>query len=155
MVAPPSATEPLPENPEVVEVPEGPDLSTPVTPRVAGEKMAKPVEGSIIRAFSAAPGRNKNDGIDYQTKQGAVVKAAAAGEVALVSPSIGLGQIVLIRHRDNIISVYGRMSSDVRVKKGQKVRRGEVLGTVADANPPTFHFEIRRGTTAIDPTPFM
>jgi len=155
IVAPPSATAPLPENPEVVEVPDGPDLSTPVTPAVAGEKMVKPVEGSIIRAFSAAPGRNKNDGIDFQTARGAVVKAAASGEVALVSPSIGLGQIILIRHRDNIISVYGRMSSDVRVKKGQQVRKGEVLGTVADANPPTFHFEIRRGTTAIDPTPFL
>ena len=155
VVAPPSATEPLPDNPEVVEVPEGPDLGSQVTPAVAGERMVTPVEGSIIRAFSSAPGRNKNDGIDFQTKPGAVVKAAASGEVALVSPSIGLGQIILIRHRDNIISVYGRLSSDVRVKKGQTVRKGEVIGTVADANPPTFHFEVRRGTTAIDPTPFL
>ena len=155
IVAPPSSTEPLPENPEVVEIPEGPDLSPQVTPSVAGEKMVTPVEGTIIRGFSAAPGRDKNDGIDYQTQAGAVVKAAAAGEVALVSPSVGLGQIVLIRHRDNIISVYGRMSSEIRVKKGEKVRKGQVLGTVADANPPTFHFEVRRGTTAIDPTPFL
>ncbi len=155
VVAPPSATAPLPENPEIVEAPSGPDLGSQVTPAVAGEKMETPVEGSIIRAFSAAPGRAKNDGIDYQTKPGAVVKAAAAGEVALVSPSVGLGQIVLIRHRDNIISVYGRLSSEIRVKKGEKVRKGQVIGTVADANPPTFHFEVRRGTTAIDPTPFL
>jgi len=123
IVAPPSATTPLPENPEQVEIPDGPDLGSQVTPAVAGEKMATPVEGSIIRAFSAAPGRAKNDGIDYQT--------------------------------DNIISVYGRLSSEIRVKKGEKVRKGQVIGTVADANPPTFHFEVRRGTTAIDPTPFL
>ncbi len=155
VVAPPSATQPLPENPEVVEVPDGPDLGAQVTPEVAGEKMAQPVAGIIVRPFSAAAGPNKNDGIDYQTEPGAVVKAAAAGEVALVSPSIGLGQIVLIRHRDNIISVYGRLSTDVQVKKGERVRKGQVIGTVADSNPPIFHFEIRRGTTAIDPTPFL
>ena len=155
VVAPPSAAAPLPENPEVVEVPDGPDLGNQVTPAVAGEKMVTPVEGTIVRPFSASPGRDKNDGIDYQTAPGAIVKAAASGEVALVSPSVGLGQIVLIRHRDNIISVYGRMSGDIRVKKGEQVRKGQVIGTVADANPPTFHFEVRRGTTAIDPTPFL
>ncbi len=155
VVAPPSATEPLPENPEVVPVPDGPDLGAQVTPAVAGDKMQTPVEGKIIRPYSAAPGRDKNDGIDYQTAAGAIVKAAASGEVALVSPSIGLGQIILIRHRDNIISVYGRMSSDVRVQKGEQVRKGQVIGTVADGNPPTFHFEVRRGTEAVDPTPFL
>lgn len=155
VIAPPSATRPLPDNPEVAVVPEGPDLGSQVTPAVAGEKMATPVVGKIIRGFSSAPGLARNDGIDYQTAAGAEVKAAAAGEVALVSPSKGLGHIVLIRHRDNIISVYGRLSSDTPIKKGEKVRKGQVIGTVADANPPTFHFEVRRGTTAIDPTPFL
>ena len=155
VLAPPSATQPLPKNPEVAEIPDGPDLGGNLTPAIAGEKMSKPVSGKVLRPFSAAPGRQKNDGIDYQTEAGAIVKAAASGEVALVSPSIGLGQIILIRHRDNIISVYGRMSGDIRVKKGQKVRKGDVIGTVADGNPPTFHFEVRRGTTAIDPTPFL
>ena len=155
VVAPPSAETPLPENPEPVEVPTGPDLGSNVTAVVAGEKLSTPVEGTVVRPFSASPGANKNDGIDYQTASGAVVKAAASGEVALVSPSIGLGQIVLIRHRDNIITVYGRLSTEVRVKKGEQVRKGQVIGTVADANPPIFHFEVRRGTEAIDPTPFL
>lgn len=152
---PPSSTQPLPENEEVVVAPEGPDLSTQRSQVSPGDKMLTPVQGEIVRPYNAAPGRNKNDGIDFGTAAGAVVKAAASGEVALVSPSIGLGQIILIRHRDNIISVYGRMSKDIRVKKGQMVRKGEVLGTVADGNPPTFHFEVRRGTEAVDPTPFL
>ncbi len=155
VVAPPSATQPLPENPEVVEIPDGPDLGAGTTTTAVAEKMVTPVDGKVVRPFSAATGANKNDGIDYQTAAGAVVKAAASGEVALVSPSIGLGQIVLVRHRDNIITVYGRLSPDVRVKKGEQIRKGQIIGTVADANPPTFHFEVRRGTKAIDPTPFM
>lgn len=152
---PPSSTQPLPENEQVVEIPEGPDLGAQRTQVAPGEKMLTPVTGKIVRPYNAAPGRNKNDGIDFATEAGAVVKAAASGEVALVSPSIGLGQIILIRHRDNIISVYGRMSDDIRVQKGQSVKKGQVLGTVANGNPPTFHFEVRRGTEAVDPTPFL
>lgn len=156
IVAPPSAAQPLPENPVAAPVLSGPDTSNDQPRTVnAGEKMSQPVVGRVIRPYSAAPGRSKNDGIDYATEKGAIVRAAASGEVALVSPSIGLGQIVLIRHRDNIISVYGRLSPQISVKKGQRVNKGDVIGTVADGNPPTFHFEVRRGTEAVDPTPFL
>ena len=152
---PPSADKPLPENEEVVTIPEGPNLAEDRTPPAPSVKMRKPVDGTVLRPYSAAPGRSKNDGIDYATAQGASVRAAAGGEVALVSPSVGLGQIILIRHPDNLITVYGRLSSDVKVKKGDTVRAGQVIGTVDAGDPPTLHFEIRRGTEAIDPTPFL
>ena len=155
--APPSSVQPLPENPENVEIPEGPDLGGNEDGRslVAVEKMVTPVEGTVVRPFSATNDINKNDGIDYQTDAGALVRAAASGEVALVRNSSGLGQIVLVRHRDNIITVYGRLSPDVRVSEEEQIRKGQVIGTVAEGNPPIFHFEVRRGTKAIDPTPFM
>lgn len=155
IAAPPSAAAPLPENQEVVVVPEGPNLAEQRTPAGPTIKMRKPVEGNVIKPYSAAPGRSKNEGIDYATAKGASVRAAAAGDVALVSPSVGLGQIILIRHADNLITVYGRLSADVTVQKGQSVRAGEIIGTVEDGDPPTLHFEIRRGTEAIDPTPYL
>lgn len=152
---PPSAANPLPENEDVVVIPEGPNLAEDRTPPAPTVKMRKPVDGTVLRPYSAAPGRSKNDGIDYATAKGAAVRASAAGDVALVSPSVGLGQIILIRHADNLITVYGRLSSDVKVKKGDKVRAGQIIGTVEDGDPPSLHFEIRRGTEAIDPTPFL
>lgn len=151
---PPSSAAPLPKDTEPVVVPEGPNLAEQRT-QSSSTRMRAPVEGKIIKPYSAAPGRAKNDGVDYQTAKGAVVRATAAGEVALVSPSVGLGQIVLIRHPDNIITVYGRLASDIKVEKGQRVKAGQIIGSVEDGSPPTLHFEIRRGTQAIDPTPFL
>jgi len=66
----------------------------------------------------------------------------------------GLGTIVLIRHRDDIMTVYGRING-ITVKKGDAVKRGQIIGKVADADRPIFHFEVRRGTQSIDPTPFL
>lgn len=152
---PPSAVEPLPEDTEVVEIPDGPNLGALRSETRTGPQMQAPVAGTIVKGFSAAPGRSRNDGVDYQTAAGAEVRAAAAGEVALVSPSVGLGQIVLVRHPDNIITVYGRLADDVRVSKGDPVSAGQVIGTVEAGDPPILHFEVRRGTEAIDPAPFL
>lgn len=156
MVAlPPSADEPLPEdlNPEP-ETLDGPKLAVQDNVGVPG-KFLTPVSGKVVRGYSIAPGREKNEGLDFETAPGAAVKAAEAGEVALVSRSLGgLGTIVLVRHRDDIMTVYGRVDG-VQVKKGQKISRGQAIGTVAEADRPIFHFEIRRGTQSIDPTPFL
>ena len=153
---PPSTVKPLPKNePVEVKAPSGPDLKPPPKPAVKRLKFAVPVKGKVIKPYSQASGRAKNEGIDYQTAPAAPVVAGAAGEVALVSRSLGgLGTIVLVRHPDDLMSVYGRVD-DVTVKKGDTVRRGQKIGRVADGTPPVFHFEIRRGTQSIDPTPFL
>lgn len=153
---PPSVVQPLPKDePVEVETPKGPDLAQKpvVSKKVAA--FAVPVKGRIVKPFNPGGGRAKNDGIDYQTAAQAPVAAAAAGDVALVSRSLGgLGTIVLIRHPDDLMSVYGRVD-EVTVKKGDKIRKGQKIGRVADGTPPIFHFEIRRGTQSIDPTPFL
>ena len=151
---PPSATAPLPE--DTVEPPtiESPNLAQYRT-EVAPVKLGAPVAGTIVKPFNQAPGAQKNDGVDYQTSPGAAVKAADDGEVALISRSLGgLGTIVLVRHQDNLITVYGRVDG-VTVQKGDRVSRGQTIGRVADADPPIFHFEVRRATEAVDPTPFL
>lgn len=153
---PPSVVKPLPENqPVEVEKPKGPDLAQKPAAVKRAAKFAQPVTGKVVKPYSTAPGRAKNEGIDYQTAPGAPVSAGAAGEVALVSRSLGgLGTIVLIRHADDLMSVYGRVD-DVVVTKGEAIRKGQKIGRVADGTPPIFHFEIRRGTQSIDPTPFL
>lgn len=152
---PPSADAPLPDDidPEVETV-ESPQMAA-ADGVTSNSKFLTPVKGKVVRGYSKAPGRDKNEGLDFETAKGAPVMAAESGEVALISRSLGgLGTIVLIRHRDDIMTVYGRIN-DVKVKKGDPVKRGQTIGNVADADRPIFHFEVRRGTQSIDPTPFL
>ena len=67
-------------------------------------KMIAPVDGEIIRAFSNKSGGN--EGIDYKVVKGTRVKAAAKGTVALISKSVGDTTIILLRHEDNLYTVY-------------------------------------------------
>ena len=82
--------------------------------------------------------------------------AAAPGEVALVSEALGgLGTIVLVRHRDDLITTYSTLS-DVRVKEGDRVQTGQVLGVGREPrDKPELQFDVFRGTTSVDPTPYI
>ncbi|MXU65627.1 peptidoglycan DD-metalloendopeptidase family protein [Oceanomicrobium pacificus] len=151
---PPSATAPLPADVPVPESakpkPEPKPTPAPTQQAASSSKFAKPVSGNVVEGYTA-----KSEGVEFGAKAGEPVKAAEAGEVALISPSLsGLGTIVLIRHKDNILTVYGRVDN-VSVSKGTKVARGQQIATVAASDKPRLHFEVRRGTEAVDPAPYF
>ena len=185
LAAPPSSTEPVPDEPKSARNLESPDLdqyqtrasegdaaAAPTETEVAATETAKttattggsagrlqrPVSGPIAIGFGQGSGPTKNDGVDFSAAAGAPVVAAADGEVALVSKTLGgLGTIVLVRHPGELLTVYGRID-DVGVKKGDIVRRGQKLGVVAaaeKAGETRMHFEVRRGATVLDPMGFL
>lgn len=135
-------------------------LNTNAAPSGAqsGGQFLPPTTAPIARPFSRAPGPDRNDGVDYATVAGDPVVAAANGAVALISKSLGgLGTIVLIRHDNQFLTVYGRLA-DVTVAKGDQVQRGQVIATVADLRPPKnphLHFEVRKGAESVDPTQYF
>jgi lipoprotein NlpD len=146
---PPSAAAPLPENITAAVDPESPNLGQYRTP--PGGRLGRPVEASMTRSFNPA---NPN-GVGFAVPAGTRVRAAADGEVALISEALGgLGTIVLIRHRDDLMTTYSTLS-DVSVDKGDSVQAGEVIGTVAPRDNPELQFDVFRGTTAVDPTPYL
>ncbi|MEM6421432.1 MAG: peptidoglycan DD-metalloendopeptidase family protein [Pseudomonadota bacterium] len=123
-----------------------------------GIAFQRPVEGPVIVPYNVSNSGTRNEGVDYGAPAGAPVRAAAGGEVALVSQSLGgLGTIVLVRHRNDVLTVYGRVD-DVRVAKGTRVAPGDRIGVVArgDGSGPTkMHFEIRRGADSVDPSLYV
>lgn len=121
-------------------------------PSAAGPlRLVRPVTGPIINRFGQGTGRASSDGIDFAAPVNAPVIAAAAGEVALVSQSLGgLGNIVLIRHQGEFLTVYGRIEK-VTVKKGELVAQGQRIGVVSPSPKPSVHFELRRGAEGLDP----
>lgn len=144
---PPSAAAPLPADITAAVEPESPNLGATRTP--AGGRLAPPVPGAISRPYD---GKN---GVGFNVPAGTPVKAAGAGEVALVSQALGgLGDIVLVRHKDDLITTYSTLSK-VRVKEGDRVTTGQVLGVVADRENAELQFDVFRGVDSVDPTPYL
>ncbi|MEM6945291.1 MAG: M23 family metallopeptidase, partial [Pseudomonadota bacterium] len=123
-----------------------------------GISFTRPVDGPIAVPYNLSSSGTRNEGVDFDASPGTPVHAAAPGEVALVSQSLGgLGTIVLIRHRGDVLTVYGRVT-DVQVGKGSRVAAGEPIGVVAPGDgtaPPRMHFEIRRGAESVNPQDYL
>lgn len=153
---PPSAAKPLPaETPEPankpVVAPPSPDLGKQQTPKPASAtRMLMPVSGSVIREYT----KGRNDGIDIAASAGTPVKAAEAGTVAAITANADQVPIVVVKHANNVLTVYANVS-DIAVKKGQSVSRGQSLGKVASGDPAYLHFEVREGFESVDPLPYV
>jgi lipoprotein NlpD len=112
-----------------------------------------PAKGKLLAGF-AEPRRK---GIDIDGKIGDPVIAAAAGRVTYVGSGIpGLGKLVVIRHDQGYITVYAH-NNDVLVKEQQNVARGQKIAELgsSDAERPKLHFQIRKGSAAVDPLLYL
>ncbi len=81
---------------------------------------------------------------------GARVYAAADGEVVYAGANYP-GRVVIVRHADDLFSMYGHLDPKLEVAVGQNITRGVLIGTVlrrGDATPNHLHFEIRTFLTA-------
>jgi murein DD-endopeptidase MepM/ murein hydrolase activator NlpD len=146
---PPSSADPLPENITAATELASPELGQYRTP--PGGRLAPPVNAAVTRSYNPA---NPN-GVGYSVPAGTSVRAAGDGEVALISEELGgQGTIVLIRHRDDLMTTYSTLA-EVTVTKGDAVRSGQVIGVVAPRDRPELQFDVFRGTTSVDPTPYV
>ena len=112
-----------------------------------------PARGKVIAGFSEP----RRKGIDIDAKLGDPVLAAAAGRVTYTGTGIpGLGKLVVIKHDNGFITVYAH-NKDVLVKEQQSVRRGQKIAEVGatDADRPKLHFQIRKGSAAVDPLRYL
>ena len=97
--------------------------------------------------------------IDYKTEKGEAVKAVYDGEVTSVSTSTLKGTTVVIKHDDGLESSYSLLEN-VKVKAGDKVKKGDVIGYVGDtgifetADGTHLHFELRKDGKLVDPELF-
>lgn len=153
---PPSASMPLPDEtpsapvvtPATPPAP-APDIG-PTTAPTRNSALARPVQGTIIRAYAAG----RNEGIDIGVAAGSPVKAAAAGTVAAVTTDTAGVAIVVIKHPDNLLTVYTNLEG-LTVAKNDTVTRGQTIGKVRAGDPSFLHFEVRRGLQSVDPADFL
>lgn len=152
---PPSAKKPLPAETTVAAATpapavESPKLGNSQTKTTSSAKMSFPVNGAIIREYS----KGKNDGIDISASTGTAVKAATSGQVAAITSDADKVPIVVIKHPNNLLTVYANLDA-ISVKKGDNVSRGQSIGKVRAGSPSYVHFEVREGFESVDPLPYL
>lgn len=94
-----------------------------------------------------------HEGVDWAAPRGTPILSAADGVVVWAGPRGGYGHAVEVSHADGTTSLYAHAEA-IGVNVGQRVRRGEELGTVGSTGRSTgdhLHFELRRQGHAIDP----
>ncbi|PIE13852.1 MAG: peptidase M23 [Rhodobacterales bacterium] len=158
---PPSATKPLPAektrpiaearkqtpNAQV----KTPDLGKTQTARTASKaRLGYPVTGKIIREYK----KGKNDGIDIAATPGTAIKAANSGTVAAITSDTDQVPIIVVKHPDNLLTVYANVGA-INVKKGDSVKRGQQLASTRKSGSSHVHFEVRKGFDSVDPIPYL
>ncbi len=147
---------------EAVKKPAVDPTPTASLPSAAAEKLAAngnpefrwPAHGRIIQGFKTGG----NDGINIAVPEGTQVKAAESGTVAYAGNEIkGFGNLVLIRHPNGYVTAYAN-NGDLSVKRGEQVKRGQTIATSGQSGnvaSPQLHFEVRKGSTPVDPTRYL
>lgn len=114
-----------------------------------------PIKGKIIRRFN--PKRIGANGIRIAGKANQTVNAADSGKVVYKGNGLnGYGNVVIIKHRNGLLSAYGFLSKTY-VKEGQNIKKRQKIGTVGYAanNRLMLHFEIRRKGRPVNPMSYI
>ncbi|UWU65693.1 LysM peptidoglycan-binding domain-containing M23 family metallopeptidase [Bradyrhizobium sp. NC92] len=117
-----------------------------------------PVRGKVVTTYGAKTNGKSNDGINLAVPEGTPVKAAEDGVVAYSGNELkGYGNLVLVRHSNGYVTAYAH-ASELLVKRGDTIKRGQVIaksGQSGEVASPQLHFEIRKGSSPVDPLQFL
>lgn len=116
-------------------------------------KLQWPVKNFVLTSGYGWRRGRMHDGIDLSAKRGTPMYAAADGQVLFAERFAGYGNLIVIKHVGNFFTAYAHADS-VHVKKGQKIKAGEQIGTVGNtgrSTGPHLHFELHKRTQSVDP----
>ena len=124
-----------------------PAAATPSSPTATAVDYDPPVSAPVRDPFRppATPYGPGNRGIEFDTSAGTLVAAAADGTV-IFAGVVAAQRWITVRHADGVRTTYGPMD-DITVATGERVMRGQPLGTTAGA----LMFTARVGDAYVDP----
>ena len=124
--------------------------------RIAAEKapFAMPVKGTFRFTSGYGPRWGEmHRGTDFAAKSGAPIYATADGVVTRAEWGSGYGRVVYVKHAFGIETRYAHMAK-IRVKKGQRVSRGQRIGDMGNSGRSTgihLHYEVRVNGKDVNP----
>ena len=129
----------------------------------------KPVEGEMAREYAkdnliyseTLKEWTTHMGIDIKADKTTVVKAAESGTVKSIKNDPRYGLTIVIEHEDNFQTVYANLLTSEFVVEGEKVEKGQSIGTVGNTavfeivEEPHLHFEILKDSLPVDPSIYI
>lgn len=124
--------------------------------------LVRPVPGPPTYAFGPRPTTTaaatvRHTGHTWRVDAGTSVRATASGLVVYAQSFEGYGKLVMVDHGAGYHSLYAHLS-EIGVKQGDTVRRGETIGASGDTaslDGPKLYFELRKDGDPIDPSPWF
>ena len=154
-------SQPAAQPPAVAQAPSPPpdaEQPLPSAPRRSGRGFEWPVRGRILSSFGPSESGTHNDGINIAAPQNTPIVAADDGVVAYAGNELrGFGNLILLKHADGWMTAYAHCDT-LYVSRGERVKRGQTIarvGATGSVGEPQLHFEIRRGTRALDPSTYL
>ncbi len=133
--------------------------STDNFPILAGDftslkgKLPLPVRGKLDSMFDGANAENTWKGVLIGAKEGAEIKAIVKGKVAYADNLKGYGQLIIVEHDKEFMTLYA-FNQSLYKHKGDWVEAGEVIASVGQSggrSKPGLYFEIRKNGKPVDP----
>lgn len=117
--------------------------------------LFSPAQGPIIEKYNA---NNKHQYVKIALATNTPIKAIAAGTIIFSEWTPSHGYVVIIRHQEDILSVYKNAASDTK-NQGETVKTGEVIAiagtSTSQSSNVNLHFELWKDGFPIDPTQFI
>jgi len=114
-----------------------------------------PLKGIITNGFNPA---SNHFGVDITSKENEAVKATLEGTIVLSTWTLATGNVIIIQHKDNIISVYEH-NSVLMKKAGDNVQAGDVIAIVGNSGElttgPHLHFELWYQGSPVNPIDYI
>ncbi|ONN67402.1 peptidoglycan DD-metalloendopeptidase family protein [Herbaspirillum sp. VT-16-41] len=147
---PPAVATAKPEAPHAADKPAA--ASQPAAGDDEGVSWMWPADGKVVGTFEGG-----KKGVDIAGKDGQSVLAAAGGKVMYAGSGIrGYGNLVIIKHTNNLLSAYAH-NKTILVKEGQSVTKGQKIAEMgkSDSDSVKLHFEIRQQGKPVDPSKYL
>ena len=165
-----NANEKIKQNEQIKETIKSEEVKEkPVVKEKVKLNFIKPVEGEIMRGF-AKDNLVYSDtleewvthlGIDIKADKTTVVNAAEVGVIKSIKNDPRYGLTIVMEHGNNFETVYSNLLSSEFVVEGEKVEKGQAIGTVGNTAPfeiadePHLHFEILENSIQVDPMLYL
>lgn len=126
-------------------------------------EMISPVEnGKIVSNFGMRMHpilkvEKEHKGIDIAQEEGAPVRLVLDGEIIFTGKDKELGNFIKAKHKNDIVTIYAHLR-DIYVKKGDKLNKGSVIGTVGNSGLSEsfhLHFEVLKNNIHQDPEKWL